>query len=44
VLDAKEEQIDAYLGKARVPLLSLASEQVISGEGYLDLCCLQDFI
>ncbi|KAM4572392.1 protein fantom isoform 2-T4 [Odontesthes bonariensis] len=31
VFDAKEEQMDAYLGKARVPLLSLASEQVISG-------------
>ncbi|XP_072242869.1 protein fantom [Leuresthes tenuis] len=31
VFDAKEEQMDAYLGKARVPLLPLASEQVISG-------------
>ena len=32
VLDYKEEQTDAYLGKARVPLLTLAHNKVISGE------------
>jgi len=32
VLDYKEEQEDAYLGKARVPLLGLAHNKAISGE------------
>ncbi|CAL8358463.1 unnamed protein product [Lota lota] len=32
VLDYKEEQMDAYLGKARVPLLTLAHNKAISGE------------
>ncbi|KAM9755079.1 protein fantom isoform 1-T1 [Menidia menidia] len=31
VFDAKEEQLDAYLGKASVPLLPLASKQPVSG-------------
>uniref|UniRef100_A0A8C4ZWX0 C2 domain-containing protein n=1 Tax=Gadus morhua TaxID=8049 RepID=A0A8C4ZWX0_GADMO len=32
VLDYKEEQTDAYLGKARVPLLTLGHNKAISGE------------
>lgn len=32
VLDYKEEQEDAYLGKARVPLLGLAHNKALSGE------------
>ncbi|XP_070763837.1 protein fantom [Enoplosus armatus] len=31
VFDYKEEQMDTYLGKARVPLLSLAQDQGITG-------------
>ncbi|XP_017295328.2 protein fantom isoform X1 [Kryptolebias marmoratus] len=31
VLDYKEEQRDTYLGKARVPLLSLTQDQLLSG-------------
>lgn len=33
VFDDKEEQMDEYVGKARVPLLLLAQDQEISGEG-----------
>lgn len=33
VFDYKEEQMDRYLGKAGVPLLALAQNQEISGEG-----------
>ncbi|XP_045892940.1 protein fantom [Micropterus dolomieu] len=32
VFDYKEEQMDTYLGKARVPLLSLAQDKGITGE------------
>ncbi|XP_032404503.1 protein fantom isoform X1 [Xiphophorus hellerii] len=31
VFDYKEEQLDAYLGKTRVPLLSLTQDQEVSG-------------
>lgn len=34
VFDYKEEQLDAYLGKTRVPLLSLTQDQEVSGEIY----------
>lgn len=34
VFDYKEEQLDAYLGKTRVPLLSLTQDQEVSGELY----------
>lgn len=37
VFDYKEEQMDLYLGKARIQLLSLAQDKGITGEGYLDL-------
>lgn len=37
VFDYKEEQMDLYLGKARVPLLSLAQDKGVTGEGYLEL-------
>lgn len=32
VFDYKEEQMDTYLGKARVPLLSLAQDEEVTGE------------
>lgn len=32
VFDYKEEQMDTYLGKARVPLMSLAHDHSVSGE------------
>uniref|UniRef100_A0A8C5AEI7 C2 domain-containing protein n=1 Tax=Gadus morhua TaxID=8049 RepID=A0A8C5AEI7_GADMO len=37
VLDYKEEQTDAYLGKARVPLLTLGHNKAISGEDTFEL-------
>lgn len=37
VFDYKEEQMDLYLGKVRVPLLSLGQDKAITGESYLDL-------
>lgn len=33
VFDYKEEQMDTYVGKARVPLLPLAQDKRITGEG-----------
>lgn len=38
VFDYKEEQMDTYMGKARVPLLSLAKDQPVTGEHRLGLC------
>lgn len=35
VFDYKEEQMDVYMGKARVALLPLAQDQEIAGEGSL---------
>lgn len=32
VFDQMEEQMDVYLGKARVPLLSLAQDKAVTGE------------
>lgn len=37
VFDYKEEQMDMYLGKARVPLLSLAQDKGITG-GFTGVC------
>uniref|UniRef100_A0A8C4H861 RPGRIP1 like n=1 Tax=Dicentrarchus labrax TaxID=13489 RepID=A0A8C4H861_DICLA len=37
VFDYKEEQMDVYLGKARVPLLSLAQDKGITGEDVFEL-------
>lgn len=35
VFDYKEEKMDEYLGKARVPLLPLSRDEGIAGEGLL---------
>lgn len=32
VFDDKEEQMEVYLGKAKVPLLSLAQDKAVTGE------------
>lgn len=42
VFDHEEERMDAYLGRARVPLLPLSRDQGISGEGLTPLSGLHD--
>lgn len=47
VFDYKEEQMDEYVGKARVPLLPLAQDEEINGErhssGLRSACSQTDF-
>lgn len=35
VFDFKEQELDSYMGKVRIPLLPLAQDQEITGEGSL---------
>lgn len=35
VFDSKEQDLDSYMGKVRIPLLPLAQDQEITGEGSL---------
>ncbi len=37
VFDSKEEQMDEYVGKASVPLLSLTDDKAVAGEAFLSV-------